>query len=115
MERALCESCNTPQPRDWEAGHLCSHCGGTVRRDVRCAESADQHQSPRNIVGIEAVDEAQKIVGRKARPAFDAYRVADTARKLDMRAVDLSRAIADPQHVSRRRPPLLAEIGRAHV
>ena len=34
--RALCEGCGKPQPPDWKAGDLCSHCGKSVRHDVRC-------------------------------------------------------------------------------
>jgi hypothetical protein len=34
--RALCEGCGQPQPPDWEAGDLCSFCGKSVRRDLRC-------------------------------------------------------------------------------
>ena len=37
MQRALCEQCSKPQPREWTAGGLCAHCGGVVRREVRCA------------------------------------------------------------------------------
>ncbi|BDC53073.1 hypothetical protein F183_A53880 [Bryobacterales bacterium F-183] len=33
---AVCESCSKPQPKDWQAGQLCIHCGNAVRRDVRC-------------------------------------------------------------------------------
>lgn len=34
--RALCESCDRPQPRDWRAGDLCIHCGQAVREEARC-------------------------------------------------------------------------------
>jgi len=34
--RALCEGCGKPQPPDWKAGDLCSHCRKSVRHDVRC-------------------------------------------------------------------------------
>ena len=34
--RAQCEGCGKPQPPDWKAGDLCSHCGKAVRHDVRC-------------------------------------------------------------------------------
>ena len=73
-----------------------AHQLGKVRLDVRRPEAPDQHQPPRDVVRIEAVDEAEQIVGRKTRPAFDAHRIANTACELDMRAVDLPRAIADP-------------------
>jgi hypothetical protein len=33
---AVCESCAKPQPKDWQAGQLCIHCGQAVRREVRC-------------------------------------------------------------------------------
>jgi len=34
--RALCESCGRPQPPDWKAGDLCTHCGAAVRPEARC-------------------------------------------------------------------------------
>jgi len=34
--RALCESCDQPQPRDWRPGDLCVHCGQAVREEARC-------------------------------------------------------------------------------
>lgn len=33
---AICESCSKAQPKDWQAGELCVHCGNAVRREVRC-------------------------------------------------------------------------------
>ena len=49
--------------------------------------------------GIEDVDQAQQIVLGEARPAFQADRILDAAAELDMRAVGLARAVADPDHV----------------
>ncbi len=43
--------------------------------------------------------------GSKARPALQADRIGDAARELDMRAVELTGAVADPEHVPGRRPP----------
>ena len=34
--RAQCEACEQVQAPDWKAGDLCSFCGKSVRRDVRC-------------------------------------------------------------------------------
>ena len=34
--RAQCEACEKFQAPDWKAGDLCSFCGKSVRRDVRC-------------------------------------------------------------------------------
>ena len=36
MPRAICDVCGEPQPPDWKAGDLCSHCGKAARHDVRC-------------------------------------------------------------------------------
>jgi len=36
MERAVCEQCDARQPVEWRAGDLCSHCGNSVRQEVRC-------------------------------------------------------------------------------
>ncbi len=37
MQRITCEQCDAPQPIDWQAGDLCSHCGSAVREETRCA------------------------------------------------------------------------------
>lgn len=37
MQRITCEQCDAPQPIDWRAGNLCSHCGSAVREETRCA------------------------------------------------------------------------------
>ena len=34
--RAICEACSGIQPADWQPGHLCTHCGQPVRREIRC-------------------------------------------------------------------------------
>jgi RNA polymerase subunit RPABC4/transcription elongation factor Spt4 len=34
--RAVCDSCELPQPSDWEPGNLCVHCGLVARREKRC-------------------------------------------------------------------------------
>lgn len=34
--RAVCESCNQPQPADWRPGDLCVHCGLPARQQIRC-------------------------------------------------------------------------------
>lgn len=34
--RAICESCDKPQPVDWKSGDLCVHCGGQARAEERC-------------------------------------------------------------------------------
>jgi hypothetical protein len=55
---------------------------------------------------IEDVDQAQEIVLRQARTALEAERILDATAELDMRAVQLPRAVADPEEVRRRVVPV---------
>lgn len=34
--RTHCEACHRPQPREWQPGDLCIHCGGATREEMRC-------------------------------------------------------------------------------
>ena len=78
--------------------------------DLVGAEAADQRQPPRLVPGVEDVDQAQQLVGLQRRPALQADRIDDAAAELHVRAVGLARAVADPQHVARRRHV----VARAH-
>ena len=77
-----------------------AHQLGQMRSNVRRTEAADQHQPARRIVGIETLHQAQEIVDGKAGTALQTDGIADAAGELDMRAVDLARAVADPDHVA---------------
>ncbi len=76
--------------------------------DLVGAHARDQRQPARLVFGVENVDEAQQVAGIERRTAFEADRVLDAAQELDMRAVGLARAVADPQHVRRAVVPIAA-------
>lgn len=44
MRPVDCEACHRPQPKDWQPGQRCIHCGGAVRTETRCA--ACTHWTP---------------------------------------------------------------------
>uniref|UniRef100_A0A0N4ZJN4 LigA n=1 Tax=Parastrongyloides trichosuri TaxID=131310 RepID=A0A0N4ZJN4_PARTI len=65
------------------------------------AEAADQRQTARSVVRVQGVDQRQQVVRRHGRPALDPDGVGDAAHELDVGAVQLAGALADPQHVGR--------------
>ncbi len=78
--------------------------------DIGRSEASDQNQAPGRVVGIEPVDQAQQRVGIEAGTAFQPDGIADAARKFEMSAIELPGAVADPKHMSSRRPILLARL-----
>ena len=87
---------------------LVAHCAHQRRQqfaDLFRAEPADQDQLAGPVERIEPVDQPQQLIGRQRRAAFHADDILDSAQIFDMRAVDLARAIAQPQHMARGRPP----------
>ena len=56
---------------------------------------------PGSVVGVEPGREGQRVVRRRGRAELDADRVADPAHQLDVRAVQLARALTDPEEVRR--------------
>ena len=65
------------------------------------AKARDQCQPARLILGVELGHQDLEVVFLGAGTAFQADRVLHTAAKLDMRAIRLARAIADPDHMTR--------------
>ncbi len=61
---------------------------------------------PGHAGGVEGLAEREHLLRRGGRPELDAERVADAAQELQVGAVDLARALADPQHVGRAVVPL---------
>src|SRR3984885_6886941 len=68
--------------------------------DLVRAEPADQREAARLLVRIEDLDQAQELVGRERRTAFEADRVLHPPAKFDVSAAELTRAVADPDHVA---------------
>src|SRR5699024_758861 len=50
-------------------------------------------------VRVEAVDQPQRVVDRGGGPELDPDRIAQTRHEVDVRAVELPRALPDPQEV----------------
>ncbi len=65
------------------------------------AHAADQRQPPGLVGRVQPVDEAQQIVGLGRGPDLEADRIADAAHEFDMGAVELARAVADPEEMRR--------------
>ena len=65
------------------------------------AHPADEREPPRLVLGVQPVDEAQQVLGLGRRADLQPDRVADAAHELDMRAVQLAGAVADPEEMRR--------------
>src|SRR5204862_3073884 len=63
----------------------------------------------RKAIGVERAAQAKDLVDRGARTELDSDWIADTTQELDVRVVELARALADPQHVGRAVVPVAAE------
>ncbi|QTK78540.1 hypothetical protein AT6N2_C0675 [Agrobacterium tumefaciens] len=70
------------------------------------AETADQGQTASLVRRVQRIDQLDQIVGRQRRTTLQADRVLDAAEIFDMRMVELTRAVADPDHVARCRVPV---------
>ncbi len=77
--------------------------------DVVGAHAGDQRQPTGDACRVELLAQFQHEVGRGVRTDLAADRVADTAEELDVRAVELASALADPQHVRRAVVPAAAQ------
>ena len=70
------------------------------------AHPRDQRQAARDAAGIEPLGERDRVLGRRRRAELDPDRVADAGEELDVRAAEIARALADPEHVRRAVVPL---------
>ena len=59
--------------------------------------------------GVEPLAQREHLGRRRRRADLAADRVADAAEELDVRAVELARALADPEHVRRAVVPLAGQ------
>ncbi len=76
--------------------------------DLVGPEAADHRQSPRFVLRIERVDQAEQVVGLQGRAALHANGVLDPLGELHVRAVQAARTLADPQHVGGSVEPFAA-------
>ena len=70
------------------------------------AEARDQGNATRLVRRVERINEAQQLIGFHARTALDADRVFDALAEIDMGVIDLTRAVANPEHMGRRVVPV---------
>ncbi len=70
------------------------------------AETADQRQTTGLVCRVQRVDQLDQIIRRQRWSALQADRVLDAAEIFHMRMVELTRAVADPDHVARRGIPV---------
>src|ERR1700729_1275686 len=68
--------------------------------DLVRAEAADERQPAWLLVRIEDFDQTHELVGRERRAAFESDRVLHPPAEFDMRAAELARAVADPDHMT---------------
>ncbi len=72
-----------------------------VVADLARAHAYDQVQAPWVVGRVEGVDQAEQFLGVHAGADLDPDRVVHPTQELDMGAVQLASAVADPQHVRR--------------
>ena len=77
--------------------------------DLIGAHAGDQREPAGQPRGVERLAQLEHLLGRGGRAELDAERVADAAEELDVGAVELARALADPEHVGRAVVPLAGE------
>src|SRR4029079_8690296 len=68
--------------------------------DLFGTEAANQRQPARFVVGIEDIDQSEKIVSLQCRTALQSDRIFNSARIFDMRVVMLTCPIANPNHMA---------------
>src|SRR5690348_13124267 len=73
---------------------------GQMVGDLVGAETVDQGQPARLVVGIEHVDQLEQLVGLERRAAFQPDRVSDAAEIFDMAVVELAGAVPDPDEMA---------------
>ncbi len=74
---------------------------GQVVADLAGAHARNQVEAAWVVVRVEDVDQADQVLRFHARADLDPDRVVDPAQELDVGAVQLPRAVADPEHVRR--------------
>ena len=77
--------------------------------DLLGAHAGDQRQAAGVAVGVEALAQGHHLVGRGGGADLRADRVADAGEELQVGAVELAGAVADPDHVGRAVVPVAGE------
>ena len=68
-----------------------------------------EREPARDPLGVRALAEREHLVGRGGRAELAADRVADAGEELDVGAVELAGALADPEQVGRAVVPVAGE------
>src|SRR4030088_424573 len=74
--------------------------------DLVRTEAVDQREASGLIVRIEHVDQPQQFIGLERGTALQSDRILDAAEIFHMTMIELAGAIADPDHMTRRRVPV---------
>src|SRR6185312_17563472 len=69
--------------------------------DLACAHARDEGESPRFAIRIELIDQLPHDRGGRRRTELHPDRVAHPGEVVDMRAIEIPRALAHPEEVSR--------------
>ena len=77
--------------------------------DLVGAHSGDQGETARNLVGVECFAQTLDVVSGGGRADLATDRVLDATHELDVGTVELTGALADPDHVGRAVVPLVGE------
>ena len=88
--RAVCESCETPQPVDWTPGDLCIQCGRVARRERRCHWCAGWTPEGRfcRTCGAETLADEHYAAGRMLKHAgVDQFSVPERLRSFDVEQI----------------------------
>ncbi len=75
-------------------------------RDLVRPHAHDQRQPPCLVIRVQDINQPDQVIGLERWTALQAQRVLHPAQKLDMRAVDLPRAVANPQQMGRHVVPV---------
>ena len=74
---------------------------GSPSRILSAPKRVMKVSRPGSLSRVELGGQRQRVVGGRGRAELDADRVADVAQQLDVRAVELAGALADPHEVGR--------------
>ena len=80
------------------------------RGQLARAHAGDEHHATGFVRGVERIEQRQHLIGRGRGANLDAHRVGDAAQVVDVRAIQLARALAQPQHVGRGAKPAAAGV-----
>ena len=93
----------------WPASRTAASSGRQAVLDRVGAHAGDEREPAGRAVGVERLAQGEHLVGGGGGAELAADRVADAAEELDVGAVELAGALADPEHVGRAVVPVAGE------